>query len=571
MELKPEQKSYLKAQVLIETLVYSGVKNFCLSPGFRNSTITLFLNNLQKQNSKINIFTHIDERGAAFFALGLAKKNKIPAAIICTSGTALANFHPAVLEAAYSYTPLIVISADRPSELTHVGANQSMNQKHFFAEALRFEAHIEAETTSKHVEYQTAKAYSYSTSETPGPVHLNIAFSDPFLPTLADIIDLPSFTPTVQFEKTRSEFTKESLQKISAIISQAKRPLFVLGPNTLTQSELNSLTQLAEHLSIPLFVEKSSSAPFSCESSLLCSHFDLFLREEKFTQNHTPDLIFRIGPALSSKVFNEWIEKINCPQIILDYPYAGRNPNYTPSIFISGDKQMWFSSLKEKTSIFKRTEWALSLLQKENETALKLTHYLSAQNCFSEWKLHHELVKGLPEKCQIFLGNSMAIRDFDSCAQTLQKDITVFSNRGLSGIDGIISTAIGVALENPTTPTLLLIGDLSAIHDLSSLSLLNRLSKDLPFSLGIMNNHGGEIFRIIKTSEHAEHEKLFTTPQNINFEKIAQAFNLPFERINNVKDFNEFKLSNGPKIFEFAIDESQNTLTRKSFWKQLQN
>lgn len=565
MELTSEKHAYLKAQTLVGTLASAGVKFFCLSPGFRNSVLALALHELKKTQTEIEILTHLDERGAAFFALGLAKASQKPAAVICTSGTALANYHPAVLEASYSYTPLVVVSADRPSELIDVGANQSMRQQGIFSHAVRYETHLEAEAQLEQVEYQSAKALFHALAPVPGPVHLNIAFRDPFLPKAEEIRDLPTFKKTIEFENSVFSFSEVALDKVLEKITKAKRPLLALGPTALAKEELQLLKDLAKKLNAPLFAEKSSGAPFQIISDKLCSHFDLFLQNLK-EMKQAPDLIFRIGAPLTSKFFNQWIEKEKCPQIVLDQLGTGRNPSYGPTQFISGSVKSWLQKINSNCHSSPDLSWTVKILEKEKETRLSLDHYLQDQNTFTEWKLHHSLIETLPTSCQVFLGNSMVIRDFENCAEIKNKDLSLYTNRGLSGIDGLISTALGVAQAQPQIPTLLLIGDISTLHDLSALSLMNRLPKDLPFTLGIINNGGGEIFRIVKTAEHQELEELFTTPQNVQFQKIAEAFDLPYEKR---EDLNGFKLSSCPKIVEFVITPNSNTQTRKDFWKRV--
>ncbi len=564
MELSLQQLAYLKAQTLVGTLAEAGVKYFCLSPGFRNSVFVLALQQLKKKNSQIEIFSHLDERGAAYFALGLAKNNNAPAAVICTSGTALANYHPAVLEASYSHTPLVIVSADRPSELIEVGANQSMKQQGIFSQSIRFETHLESNAQIEHVEYQTVKAVHFSSGTLPGPVHINIAFAEPFLPTAEELIGLPPFNKKITFSNPDITFSKESFETVLQKLNKAQRPLLVLGPTPLSDEELTLFEKMATQLKAPLFAEKSSGAPFQIDQCLC--HFDSFLKKET-DSNLFPDLVFRIGAPPTSKFLNQWLEKSKCPQIILDVVGAGRNLSYSESLFIYGNRQKWLQDLREQIQTQTQASWLQQFIELEKETKRKLASYLEDQSSFTEWKLHHDLVKNLPDHCQLFLGNSMVIRDFESCAQTLKKEISIFCNRGLSGIDGILSTALGVAMSAPLNPTLLLIGDISTLHDISALSLMNRLPKDLPFTIGIINNGGGEIFKIVKTADHPKLENLFTTPQNVDFEKLAQAFSLPFERRQNLK---HFKLSQTPTIVEFAIEQKNNTQTRKDFWKRIQ-
>ena len=574
MIFRPEVQAFINAQNLIYPLIKRGVKHFVVSPGFRNSPLLLSLIALKNKNEGNDIFihNHIDERGAAFFALGLSKSHKVPAAVICTSGTALANYHPAVLEAYYSQTPLIVISADRPKELIGVGANQAMIQKDFFGKQIRMHQHIEAETDQSKIAQASLVAFAQATFPVPGPVHLNIAFREPFFVSLeeANSIKLPQIVlqPISPPALKALEF-----DRLAAVFNKAKTPILSLGPERLSKNAINLLKDLSEKLHAPLFVEKSSGASFHLSSEKLITQFDCFLRNKNTRLEFKPDCVLRIGAPLTSKWWNTWLDENNTHEFILDHIGETRNPGNHPASFIGLHLD---SQLEEGLSKFlnlcqqsSSNEWKKKLHTLEEQSRLELTEYLQSVSTFTEWHLHQELSKLLPYKAQLFLGNSMAIRDFDAASTNNQNELNLFTNRGLSGIDGLIATSLGVAHKS-STHTFLLLGDLSALHDLNSLQLVRNLK--IPFTVMVINNQGGEIFRLIKTAEEKAESHYFTAPQETNFKAIAQAFNLSYESISNTSQMKEcFKQKTLPQFIEFFVDPQTNTQTRLNFWKRYQN
>ncbi len=574
MNSSPEEQAFINAISLISPLIKSGVKHFVVSPGFRNSPLILSLLNLKKkeEGKDLNIHTHIDERGAAFFALGLAKVSKSPAAIICTSGTALANYHPAVLEAYYSHTPLIVISADRPKELIGVGANQAMIQKDFFGKQVRFHRHFEADDSQKTISEESFNAFTKTLFPTPGPIHLNIAFREPFFLSTAKASSLllPQIEKQVPFLEN---VKKHELTQLAQKLKEAKNPIFSLGPEPLSQNLFQLIKNLADKINAPLFIEKSSGISFHLSNNDLISHFDFFLRNQATRKALKPDFVLRIGAPLTNKFWNMWLDESLSHEFIFDHHGEKRNPGKHPATFLechlSAELEEILNQLifltQEKTS----HDWKSSVLELEHKAQNQLKHYLKTLSDFTEWQIHQELTKLLPNKSQLFLGNSMAIRDFDAVATALPNELSIFSNRGLSGIDGLIASALGVT-QKSGIQTFLLLGDLSALHDLNSLILLKKLK--LPFTIMVVNNKGGEIFRLIKTAEEKEEAHYFTTPQETNFKGLAQAFELHYEEVHSINQMRQcFTQKTLPQFIEFFVDTQTNTQTRLDFWKICQN
>lgn len=582
MSFSPEKIAYLSARTLVRRFFESGVENFVISPGYRNSPLVLALAKMEG----VKLHSHIDERGAAFFALGLAKATKKPAAVLCTSGTAAANYLPAVLEAFYSHIPLVVVTADRPQELLGVGANQAMDQTKIFGSHTRFFTSIPALQTLnrvglENIQLLAAKSVALSEGPVPGPVHLNIAFREPFFLKSAEIDaverEAENLSPSqLEFFSTATVPTEEEMKRLQSLLFSKERILLAVGPAELSQEECSTLLSLAKKLHAPIFAEMGSGLGFATGAAQsTCSRFEILMRDEAFVKSQRPDLILRYGPPLTSKLWGDYQVSTGAPLLVIDQTTETRNPQYGETYYCTGKPETILSKLEKslqprETSQAK--EWCNSLLEKNQQCEERIQNYLANENAFTEWHVHREIAQKLPPNSLLFISNSMPIRDFDAVGKVAEKNIQVFANRGLSGIDGIFSTAIGVAVGSKKIVTLV-IGDLSALHDINALSLAKRMAGSIRLNILVINNNGGEIFRMVPTGESLDAEKFFTTPQGLDFSQLSAGFGIPYQRWDSLTKFRE-KISEfyevpGVKIVELTPNASRNTSIRKEFWKSL--
>ena len=568
------QISHLAASHFLEALLSLGVEHFCASPGFRNSPLIQAAALLKSKGLKLS--HHIDERGAAFFALGLSKSTGKAAVAFCTSGTALANYHPAVLEASYANIPLIVISADRPFEAIGTGANQSMRQENFFGGHVRTSVQIPALESLEQFSYlrfSAQKTFQAAMENRPGPVHVNMAFREPFLANEGDLHELPSMNGAIPKGLSIAKTTApQELDTLEDFFKTASSFALALGPAELPWKEIQELAAMAEKKNIPLLAEASSGACFT-DSKALCSPEALF-RSRKIS----PQKILRIGGPLTSKSFNGYLAENKCQELALDFPGEMRSPALNNTAFLGIPKNMWAVSVltalekilaptKQQRDLFQQAQQAQSSLQKA-----MAAHLNESTPLYTEWHLAQWLTQNLPSDSLLFLGNSMPIRDFDAVAGFFPKknNVQVYANRGLSGIDGLLASAAGLALGSKKT-SFAVIGDLSALYDSSALSLLNRLAKEISLCVIIPNNGGGEIFNLVGTKDAAVPRELFTTPQTVDFEKLFSAFSFPFVRTKNIQDLRSIAGSGGVQFVELLVDATRNKSIRKDFYTNLAN
>lgn len=559
--------SYRTALSLMSSLVGAGVRHLVVSPGFRNSPLLL----AAQRERNLDVLTAVDERGAAFLALGLSRSGQ-PAAVLCTSGTAVANYFPAVMEAYESHCPLIVLTADRPHELVGTGANQCTDQTKAFGTHVRFFAEVSSDETSEtHVAYSAAKAVSRARDPVPGPVHLNIRFREPFLPAAAEVEEIEKGwqKPAAEWKMLSSASgpSKEQWQALESLFRAAQRPLFVVGPNNFSAEFLESLQGLSAHTGYPILAENASGLPFrGGNSGHVSRHAESTLFAMAEGKLPAPDLLVRIGAPLTGRALGLLLKASQVPQVLFDHHGESREPHLHPSICVQGGLEGWITAFRRSDLSLADHGWRGQLLSFASRREEKLSAHL-AKGSLTEWQFHHGLGKKIGEGAALFLGNSMPIRDFND-AFTAGKLLHVFTNRGLSGIDGLIASACGVALATGRE-THAILGDLSTLHDISSLSLLSSLRDRLKFTLWTINNEGGEIFRIVGTSKTAGKPEWFTTPQVYDAASLAKAFQIPFARLSSVKDWNSLDASacagEGVRWIEIHVDRETNLATRRSF------
>jgi 2-succinyl-5-enolpyruvyl-6-hydroxy-3-cyclohexene-1-carboxylate synthase len=565
--MKPATCSYRTALSLMSSLVDAGVRCLVASPGFRNSPLLL----AARREKGLDVLTAVDERGAAFLALGLSRAGQ-PAALLCTSGTAVANYFPAVMEAYESHCPLVVLTADRPHELIGTGANQCTDQAKVFGTHVRFFAELSSdETAEAHIAYSAAKAVNLARHPVAGPVHLNIRFREPFLPEAAEVegIEKGWEKPSGQWTMLASASgpSQEQWLAVETLFRVARRPLFVVGPNNFPADLLESLQSLSAHTGYPILAENASGLPFrGGNSGHIGRHLESTLGAMAEAKIGAPDLLVRIGAPLTGRALGQLLKASQMPQILFDQIGESREPHLHPSICIQGGLEGWVLAFLRSDLSLADQQWRSSLLEFGARREEQLGSHL-AKGALTEWKFHHGLGEKIADGSAIFLGNSMPIRDFND-AFSSKKLLHVFTNRGLSGIDGLIATACGVAI-GAKRETHAILGDLSALHDISSLSLLSSLRERLNFTLWTINNDGGEIFRIVGTSKTAGEPNWFTTPQTYDAAALAKAFQIPFARISSVEDWEALDASacTGPGVrwIEIQVDRETNLATRRSF------
>ena len=512
--MSTQEQNSLFAEQMVSNLIDLGIRYFAISPGSRSTPLTSAI----ARNSKAISYVFHDERSAAFFVLGIGKSGQL-GAMITTSGTAIANAFPAVLEASNTHVPMLLISADRPPELRNSGANQTMDQVKLFGENVRYFIDFPSPNHSfnpKHLASTISFGVSKCFGSNAGPVHFNCMFREPLEPFELEDKRFPKPHFYSHPKQTISKFEKEQLKTIA---SRAKRPLLVIGAIE-SLSERYKAYFLTTKLDWTVIVDVSSGLSFLDYKNKL-PFTEILIKQNQYLPK--PDLIIQLGKGLSTKQYENWVRELNCEHIIIDYRSSRHDPGHscTRRIQASFDSIDFLCELEPPDLSWLRN------IQKQ------LQNISFSEEFISEITIAHKLPSWLPLGSQLFIGNSMPIRDLNNFASPA-KGLFSTSNRGVSGIDGIISSAAGWGVGNQKH-TFLLIGDISFMHDIGVLFSLQALAISLTIIL--INNSGGGIFSFLPISKQKDiFETYFATSHQFRLWKIAEEMGISAKKISSLEE-----------------------------------
>lgn len=549
---------------IIASLVNNGVEQAVVSPGSRSTPLAYAI----AHTKEIEMFRQVDERAAGFFALGLAKASGKPVILLCTSGTAAANYYPAIVEAKNARIPLIVITADRPHELREVGAPQAINQLHLYGEQVKWFAEYpipdEAKQTLPFVERHTARAIAVAMSAPYGPVHINIPFREPLL---IDFKELPTsrFTAAVG---NKYGLAPEARQLIEETVTQAKKGLVIVGELPLN-TDRKFIWQLIRKLGWPVIVESLSglrgSVPKGCEPYII-STYDAILKNAAFRQAAAPDTVIRIGAQPVSKFLSNFLmEAMPSKYIVIDEDPLFRDSTHMTTHAIHACVNESFNEIVVNSGADRvYTE----IWQQAQQKALShIERYIEQEK--DEGALVGMMMNVLPEHSDVFASSSMPIRDIDTFHMPTVKDIRIAANRGANGIDGVMSTALGYSAATPSRHSYLLIGDLAFLHD--SNAFVAARYQQLEMTVIVMNNDGGGIFSYLpQASVERHYEDLFGTPTGLTFEHLAAMYDLHYTRAEDKQAFEQALAEPKQKpirLIEVMTDREENLLTHRKLWQ----
>jgi 2-succinyl-5-enolpyruvyl-6-hydroxy-3-cyclohexene-1-carboxylate synthase len=503
------------AATFVDELAVQGVEYACVSPGSRSAPIAMAL----QRHPKTNVFVQIDERSGSFFGVGLAKATGKPVVLLSTSGTAAAEFHAAVVEAFHSRTPLIVLTADRPPELRDVGANQAIDQQRLFGTAVRWffdpGPPTEAPNSARLWRRLAARAYAEALN---GPVHLNLPFREPLVPAPGQV-PLPLGESPQSITSGRLAPTSEQVASVASALRNAKRPLVVAG-------EMRDGARLAaglNRLGVPLLAEPSSQLRRQ-ESGAAIESYEALLRAG-WSLQHGPDLVIRLGGTPTSKVMNAWLAAAAAPTFLIDPDRTWRDEDQVASNVLACEPQALIENLPPADVGAWRDEWVSA---GKKATAAIAATLVSTQ--VYEGHIVRALAARTPDTAQVFVGSSMPIRAADSFWPYARGGQTFYGNRGASGIDGLVSTGLGIAAARPSNPTVLLLGDLSVYHDMNGLWSLRR--HGIKATIVVCDNNGGGVFNFLPQAQHTDvFEEIFATPLGLDFAQVARLYGLVYSPV----------------------------------------
>jgi len=519
---------------IANTLYDLGVKNVCICPGSRNTPLIIAFT----KNKKFNCTSHIDERSAGYYALGVAKKDNSPSILISTSGTAVANFLPAIIESSLSKTPLIVITADRPNYLLNTGENQTINQQNIYGGYVRNFLDVGLPNTNlKTLKKDIITTYNLSIDDIPGPIHINTPFEEPIVGELIN----NTYSPK---EKIESRISKvQDNQKIK--IQNLENSIIICGELNPNEN-IDSILLLSEFLNAPILADPTSNIRYYKSHQNIISSYNLLLKNININPNH----IIRFGRKPTSKILCNLISKHSNVLLVDKNKLFNDNPNQ----FIRANLDEFANNIIQSFNPIDNNS-ILNTLKNSQKRISNHINSFTIDQMMCEGILIKDILNIVNPNTNLFIGNSMAIREMDDLTININKKINIYSNRGASGIDGLVSTALGISSVSESKDNIAILGDLSFYYDMTSLAFASK--SDISLKLFILNNNGGGIFKKLPVSNlnYSQFEKYWITPPNLNLHDISKSLNIKYHEIGELNDLKElFKSSSGLEIIDCKID-----------------
>lgn len=523
---------------LVDEFAQLGITHAVFSPGSRSTTMAM----LFREHGDFETYMNIDERSAGFMALGIAKAHRKPVIIVCTSGSAVAHYMPAVLEAQYSGVPLIILSADRPHTLQHVGAPQTVDQQKLFGTAVNYYEELAVPQQDHYYTYPrlvARKAYMKAMDVKRGPVHINVPLFEPLVPEL----DKKHFDcGRLPFSVVGGTIQPSDVHAMYDLLKNTK-VLILAGPSAYP-NDIESILALSYMFNAPILGDPLSNMR-SVRDERVVTSYDAVLTQEAYRDVLQPDCILQIGQMVVSKRVQQWVASMQHTPIISVSPTMDyTNPAGNTTLFVQSTPQGLVAALKigipelhamenegYAEGAYEELDTAdngyLATWIHADEVGRKQLDTVGREQELFEGRTIHLLQELLPQHSQIVVANSMSIRDMDYFWSGNRHSAIIYGNRGVNGIDGTVSTALGIATNG--MPTVLLTGDLTFFHDLNGLAV----AKTHPLNLTIIvhNNDGGGIFEYLPQKGTPHFDYLFSTAQGLDYSGLATLYGIDFVRV----------------------------------------
>jgi 2-succinyl-5-enolpyruvyl-6-hydroxy-3-cyclohexene-1-carboxylate synthase len=512
---------------LVDEFVRAGVRHAVLAPGSRSSPLAIALLN----DRRIELHVRLDERSGAFFALGTALGSRAPALMLTTSGTAAAEVHAAVIEADLARVPLIICTADRPPELHHVGAPQTVDQSHLYGSAVRLfvDAGVPDETNRAYWRSIASRLVAEATAGArgPGPVQCNLPFREPLTGPVGELPEGRADGKTWHAIVRESVASHGAVDRFLEAIEHVERGLFLVGKGASENNGI-AIMQLADKLHWPVLNDGRAFARVPHQSVI--AHSDALLRSSVLTNALQPELIVHIGAPHASRVVATWSgtsAAAGTRHVLIDEFGAYDEPERVASLVIPAAPDELIGHVLEHVEARRDHGWLERWRSLDDAAERAIAEQLGAEAALSEPEIARLLIEHAPDGAALFCSSSMPIRDLEWFAPRRSHPPEIFANRGANGIDGVVSTTLGVAASRPSFgPTIGLVGDLAFLHDLSG--LVWGESEEVPDALFVViDNNGGGIFSFLAYPgllDTATFERGFGTPQRVDIAKVAASF-----------------------------------------------
>lgn len=567
-KLLSENINRIWSSLIIDEFIKNKITHFYLSPGMRNAPLIAALSHFGKFHTEINIFLCMDERAAAYRALGYSKATGRPSVLICTSGTAMANYMPAIVEAKKSNLPLIVLSADRPPELTFCDDNQTMDQTKFYGDYVQGEMGLGApsiDISPLALTSSLSNLIHKSLYPQKGPVHFNCAFREPLEKTTQHIPEhylklaldqINRRGPSTRYMSSSTTPGPEDLNEIAAVLKKSNTGLLVIG-SLNPYDETDEVKKFIKLLNWPVYFDVSSSLKYSFNlSDNALPTFDHPEVQEALIKN-PPQTVFHLGGRLTSKHYYSFLKQVPSINLMtLSRNIEKEDPSHHTKMRINADINSTIKALNELLG----SELPQKKLQIDFESFTKKKIKLIDEGPLAYPLISKMIVDKIKDNSILYIGNSTVVRSFDAYfSYENRKSLTIATNRGVSGIEGFIASSSGF-IDGKQKEVYLVIGDVAFIHDLNSLYFLKDMK--IPLKIILINNDGGGIFTLLPIHKEEEVLKYISSPHGQKFQKAADLIGIDYIEVKDRKDlevkFNQLQESNAHTLMEIFVDHNIN-------------
>ena len=559
MALRPEDLQATFCATLVDEWARAGLTDAVVSPGSRSAPLALAF----ERDPRVQVHVVLDERSAAFRALGFGLATGHPAAVLCTSGTAAANFHPAVIEAAHARVPLLVCTADRPPELRDAGAGQTIDQTHLYGCAVRWfhDPGPPDDQPGAGAAWRAAASRAFAATLGPpaGPVHCNFAFREPLLPTGAPLVDAPGRAdgePWTRSAVVRRAPGAADVKRLAARVRAYPRGLLVAGWGAGVTPD--TAAHFAAAAGWPVLADPISRLRTGPHA---VSAYEALLRAPGFPDSHRPDLVLRVGAAPTSKVATAWLDP-SVPQVLVDPHDDWLDPHHAACERLAVDAEALLAAVAGELAASSTSPWLDDWQRAERSARAAIDRTLDASPAPCDALVARDLAAALPDGASLVVASSLPVRALE-WSMAPRTGLRLFANRGANGIDGFVSTVIGIADVNRSARTVGLCGDLCFLHDTNGL-----LGATAPATFVVVDNDGGGIFSYLPPAELPEFERLFVTPHGLDLVEVARAHGAAAERVDDVHKLVEAALTpaDGPRVLVIPVDRAASVTRHRALW-----
>ncbi len=553
--------------LVAEVLARLGLKHAVISPGSRSAPLTLGF----ATNEHIEAIPVLDERSAAFFALGLAKRTRRPVALVCTSGTAAANYLPAVIEAEASGVPLIILTADRPPEMRDCASGQTIDQQKLFGRYALWEHELALPEADGLRYLRQTVAYAYRRSLTPmrGPVHLNVPFRDPLAPVDSEGYFLPkSFNLGGFLEKLSPPQVSGTVAQFDDLEEHGKG-LIVAGYTTTGDraAYAEAVISMAHQLGWPVLADVLSPLrTHAHKDDPVVAHYDVLLRDKEWAARHRPDFVLQFGDLPTSKVLRNWLREADAETLVIDSSYRNLDSLHARSKHLRLGDDAYAEPMDNDHASLSRC--AQDWLKDEHAQRERIKKSIRELEEMFEGKVPYLLSRKLPNGTPVFLASSMPVRDAEYFWSASERGYAIHANRGANGIDGTLSTALGIA--HGRRPAVLVTGDLAFLHDSNGLLIAPKLRGSL--TVVLINNGGGRIFENLPIAGfEPPFEEFFATPQQVDVAQLCAAHGIEHQRVGDWPSFVRLISDlprQGVRVLEVCTDAARDVPLRRQLLGQ---